>query len=296
RFHLGAHIFTFSEAPNAIHDAVSPALASPPPRRLGRPPRGATMRVERMTRRALHRVALALALAAGAGAAPLALAQDLPLPGEGFTWERVGDRPIEAQDLAFADDGTLWAASADGPYRLDLTDGFPGRWVLRADRYLGSAILPLGADTLVGTTGGATHRSLDGGRTWEEVYDEGDHGLYEVPEGYPFAGRVLTGASQDIAYSADRAASFTQAIVPGQGGNEVAGAADFVSLPPGSSHPGRILAAGQWGVTVSDDGGETFRESGLYRFFYYVGEAVGVVERPGGGYATVMAGRISGQA
>src|SRR5690606_41668829 len=89
--------------------------------------------------------------------------------------------------------------------------------------------------------------------------------------------------------------SFTQAIVPGQGGNEVAGAADFVSLRPGSSHPGRIVATGRWGVTVSDDGGETFRESGLYRFFYYVGERVGVVERPGGGYATVMAGRISGQ-
>src|SRR5690606_21380271 len=124
---------------------------------------------------------------------------------------------------------------------------------------------------------------------------EGDHGLYEVPAGHPFAGRVLSGASQDIAYSADRAASFTQAIVPGQGGNEVAGAADFVSLPPGSTHPGRILATGRWGVTVSDDGGETFRESGLYRFFYYVGERVGVVERPGGGYATVMAGRISGQ-
>src|SRR5690606_37554212 len=124
----------------------------------------------------------------------------------------------------------------------------------------------------------------------------GDEGLYEVPGGHPFAGRVLTGASQDIAYSADRAASFTQAIVPGQGGNEVAGAADFVSLPPGSTHPGRILATGRRGVTVSDDGGETFSESGLYRFLYYVGEAVGVVERPGGGYAAVMAGRINAHA
>ncbi|HLT47803.1 MAG TPA: hypothetical protein VK002_11290, partial [Rubricoccaceae bacterium] len=116
---------------------------------------------------------------------------DLPLPGEGFTWERVGDRPIEAQDLAFDHDGTLWAASADGPYHLDLTDGFPGRWVLIDEPSLHGAILPLGPDTLVGNTGASTRRSLDGGYTWEEVYDgAGDEGLYEVPGGHPFAGRV----------------------------------------------------------------------------------------------------------
>ncbi|HLT48541.1 MAG TPA: sialidase family protein, partial [Rubricoccaceae bacterium] len=243
--------------------------------------------------------ALALALAAGAGATlPLAApaAQDLPLPGEGFTWERVGDVGIEADDLAFDDDGTLWAAGIAGPYRLDLTDGFPGRWVRLKDIAIDAAILPLGTDTLVGTTGASTYRSLDGGYTWEEVYDgAGDHGLYEVPEGYPFAGRVLSGASQEIAYSADRAASFTQAVVPGQGGAEVAGAADFVSLPPGSSHPGRILAAGRWGVTVSDDGGATFQEGGLYRFLYYNGERLGVVERPGGGYRVIAGGWINMQ-
>src|SRR5690606_40384960 len=177
-------------------------------------------------------------------ATPVA-AQDLPLPGEGFTWERVGDRGLDLDDLAFADDGTLWA-TANGPFRLDLTLGFPGRWVRLKDfAALNDAILPLGPDTLVGNTGASTRRSLDGGYTWEEVYDgAGDEGLYEVPGGHPFAGRVLTGASEDVAYSTDRAASFTRAVVPGQGGGEVAGAADFVSLPPGSSHPGRILAAG----------------------------------------------------
>ena len=85
------------------------------------------------SRTTLRALAVALLLA------PLARAQvepqrnpargDLPLPGEGFTWERVGDRPIDAEDLAFGPDGTLWAA-ANGPHRLDLTDGFPGRWVL----------------------------------------------------------------------------------------------------------------------------------------------------------------------
>src|SRR5690606_18544255 len=81
-----------------------------------------------------------------------------------------------------------------------------------------------------------------------------------------------------------------------QGGNEVAGAADFVSLPPGSTHPGRILATGRWGVTVSDDGGETFSESGLYRFLYYLGERIGVVEHPGGGHRIIAGGRINAQA
>src|SRR5690606_12808523 len=147
---------------------------------------------KRMTRKTLRSVALALALAAGAGVTPLARAQDLPLPGEGFTWERVGDRPIEADDLAFTDDGTLWAASADGPCHHALTDGFPGRWVLIDEPSLHGATLPLGPDTLVGNTGASTRRSLDGGATWEEVYDgAGDEGLYEVPGGHPFAGRVL---------------------------------------------------------------------------------------------------------
>src|SRR5690606_16871226 len=171
------------------------------------------------------------------------------------------------------------------------------RWVRLKDIPIDAAILPLGADTLVGNTGASTYRSLDGGLTWEEVYDgAGDDGLYEVPAGHPFAGRVLTGASEDIAYSADRAASFTQAVVPGQGGGHLTGAADFVSLPPGSSHPGRILAAGKGGVTASDDGGQTFSESGLYRFLYYLGERLGVVERPGGGHRVIAGGWINMQA
>src|SRR5690606_4686390 len=196
----------------------------------------------------------------------------------------------------FDHDGTLWAATIYGPQRLDLTLGFPGRWVRLKDIPIDAAILPLGPDPLAGNTGASTRRSLDGGYTWEEVYDRaGDDGPAEVPPGHPFAGRVLTGASQEIAYSADRAASFTRSVGPGQGGAEVAGAADFVSLPPGSSHPGRLLAAGRWGVTVSDDGGETYVESGLYRFLYYNGEQLGVVERPGGGYRVIAGGWINMQ-
>src|SRR5690606_23336851 len=82
----------------------------------------------------------------------LARAQDLPLPGEGFEWERVGDRGLDLDDLAFGPDGMLWA-TANGPHRLDLTDGFPGRWIrLKDSGALNDAILPLGPDTLVGNT------------------------------------------------------------------------------------------------------------------------------------------------
>jgi hypothetical protein len=243
-----------------------------------------------------------LCLLAGAGASPLFApplrAQDLPLPGEGFTWEHVGDRPISPSDLTFGADGTLWAAAADGPHRLDLTGGFPGRWVLLYPSGLFNyAILPLGPDTLLASTSATTRRSLDGGSSWAVAYDEGGHGLYAVPLSYSFGGRVLTGELTDAAYSTDRGGSYTQSVIPGQGTGVSAGADDFVALPVGSSHPGRILMAGRWGVSISDDGGATFRESGLYgATFGYVGEALGVVERSGGGYSAVMAGRISGQA
>jgi hypothetical protein len=239
----------------------------------------------------------ALALAVGAGAAlplgPAARAQVLPEPGDGFTWERVGDVGIDVWDLTFGADGTLWATGDDGPYRLDLAGGFPGEWVLLYDRSFNGAILPLGPDTLLAEKG-RTERSTDGGETWAVVAEMGEEGLYEVPAGCPYAGRILLGAAESIAYSDDRGASFTPSVVPAPDNNR-GGADDFVSLPPGSSRPGRVLAAGRWGVNVSDDGGATFRESGLWEAAYYVGEAVGLVEGPGGGVRALMAGRVSGE-
>jgi photosystem II stability/assembly factor-like uncharacterized protein len=247
-------------------------------------------------RRPTRLAAFALALMAGAGAAavlsPPVRAQGLPAPGDGFTWERVGDVPIDVFDLAFGRDSTLWATGDDGPYRLDLSGGPPGVWVLLRDFPVAEGILPLGCDTLV-TGGGRTYRSTDGGGTWAQVYGRGRYGLYEVPAGYPFTGRVLTGDYDAIAYSTDRAASFTAAVVPAIGVNP-SGADGFAAFPPGSAHPGRVLAAGRWGVTVSDDGGATFRESALWGSEYY-GEAIAVVERPGGGVAAVMAGYLSAQ-
>ncbi|MDX1420972.1 MAG: hypothetical protein R3181_13485, partial [Rubricoccaceae bacterium] len=116
---------------------------------------------------------LLLATGAALHAAPVAHAQDLPAPGEGFAWERVGDRFIQPQSLAFGPDGTLWATGS-GPYRLDTSAGFPGTWVhVRDDpRYTGQ-LHALGrgpqGDTLLANPSGTVLRSVDGGRTWAEV-------------------------------------------------------------------------------------------------------------------------------
>jgi hypothetical protein len=253
-------------------------------------------------------LAWGLGLLAGAGASlPAARAQDLPAPGDGFEWERVGDVPIDPFGLAFGPDSTLWATGSDGPYRLDTTAGFPGTWVLLWERGIFTGpILALGrgpdGDTLLASTG-RIHRSTDGGATWAEVRDLSGGGLYAMPQGYPFAGRVFaagTSALPDaVGYSDDRGATFTDALMPGEFG-AYADADAFAAYPPGSPWAGRILAAGRWGVNVSDDGGVTFRESGLWQSSHYVGEAVGIVARPdsggagGGGYNAVVGGWING--
>jgi photosystem II stability/assembly factor-like uncharacterized protein len=236
--------------------------------------------------------ALALVLVAGAGAAlaPSTRAQGLPLPGEGFDWERVGDIPVDATSLAFDSEGTLWASGSRGLYRLGFSGGFPGTWVLVNDRIGFQRVLPLSPDTLLIVGPSSTRRSTDGGLSFEQVHDDGRNGLYEVPEGHSYAGRLLVGdgggvqASDDIAYSDDRGATFTASVVPEWGGADA-----FVSLPPGSAHAGRVLATGPWGVAISDDGGATFRESALWEVVRYEGHAICLVERPDGGGLRALA-------
>src|SRR5690606_19421722 len=79
-------------------------------------------------------------------AAAPAAAQNLPEPGDGFDWERVGDIGIDVFDLAFSADGTLWATGREGPQWLDTTGSFPGTWVLPVPLASAIKILPLGGD------------------------------------------------------------------------------------------------------------------------------------------------------
>src|SRR5690606_33678050 len=90
----------------------------------------------RTLRRTLRGTALTLALAAGVGAAPSAAQVELPRdpapqaglsargglpePGDGFDWERAGDRPIAIFAIAFGPDGPPSATGSGGPPRLPL--------------------------------------------------------------------------------------------------------------------------------------------------------------------------------
>ncbi|MDX1420515.1 MAG: T9SS type A sorting domain-containing protein, partial [Rubricoccaceae bacterium] len=150
-------------------------------------------------------------------------------------------------------------------------------------------------DTLLVNRSGSVRRSTDGGRTWAEVRDLGGGGLFEMPQGYPFAGRVFAGGDavlrNAVGYSDDRGATFADALMQGVPGF-YADAEAFAAYPPGSPWAGRLLAAGRWGASVSDDGGEVFTESGLWDRSYR-GEGVAVVAHPGGGHGAIVGGRIS---
>src|SRR5690606_10372569 len=112
----------------------------------------------------------------------------------------------------------------------------------------------------------------------------------------------LDGFARAVAYSDDRGATFTEGVMPDDGEGNYADAKDFAALPVGSDHAGRILAAGSAGVSISDDGGETFRKSGLWQYLHYAGHAVDVIERLGlleqaaGGVGAVMAGSVNRRA
>ena len=87
-------------------------------------------------------VALGAAGLLGGPAAPVAHAQAV---GAAFTFEEVGDRPLDAEDIAFDEAGTLWAISSD-VWRLPegATD-----WEEVATVSATSNILPLRPDTLL---------------------------------------------------------------------------------------------------------------------------------------------------
>jgi hypothetical protein len=162
---------------------------------------------------------LAVVLGTAALSAPGARAQAL-------AFERVGDRPISANDLAFEEDGTLWAIRS---YVWRLPPG--GTAWEEVTLVSGSYILPLDPDTLLA---GNHHvlRSLDGGQTWVEVSDDGEQ-LFEAPA----SGTLLAGmrTSTGVLYSHDRGATWA----PGQinTGTWSPFAEAFAEIPPAIPTP-----------------------------------------------------------
>src|SRR5690606_10724445 len=203
---------------------------------------------------AVRRAALILAVLLGAaGLAPPIHAQ--AAVGDTLLFERVGVQPLKARDIAFDDDGALWATAT----RVYLLPPGGDTWEEVSDppgayQY----VLPLTPDTLF-ISFNAVRRSLDGGQTWSQVYGEGE-ALYEAP----LSGILLTGmrVGSGVAYSHDRGATWQPGEI--ETGTWVPVAEAFAELPEGHTHAGRVVAACWAGLSYSDDGGVTWEKSSLW--------------------------------
>ncbi len=211
----------------------------------------------------MRRLRTAALLQATALTAVVALALSVALPTadaqtalDTLVFETVGDRPIDADDLAFDTADTLWASAAEV---LRLAPGDTATWRElnpHAYRY----ILPLGADTLLLGGAGAVYRSLDGGRTFYDIHDEGER-LFAAASGRLVAG---TRAETGVIYSADRGATWAEGMVEGGTGTWQPWAEAFAEVPAGHPRAGRLVAAGWAGLSYSDDGGATWQRSNVW--------------------------------
>lgn len=224
-------------------------------------------------------------------------------PGPG--WETVGNcRAATTRNLRFDAAGTLLTVDGDID-TLDTTGGRPGVWrrVAITPHYLNiTGLLPLSTpDSAVAGTN-ESYRTVNRLQTWTPtgaaLYPQT---LYATPPGAARAGRLFAGGSSSpLKLSDDRGASWhpPTAYPPGYNLDPTAVAAYPTGPGPwGAGYPGRILAGGfSFGVAVSDDGGDTWRPSGLWTPGYGIYQ-VAVLARPaaeGGGLRAVATGYING--
>jgi hypothetical protein len=192
-------------------------------------------------------------------------------------WEQFGSEII-ARGITFDAADTLWAITND-VYQLA-----PGSdaWVEIND-IGGRRLLFTTAGTLLVTTPG-TVRSTDRGRTFTDLFQRADGGLYEVPADVgsppsgnaPLAGRLFSGLRigdfDGAAFSADDGATWTEVPIGDQGtfGGD---AQAFLAIPDGE-HAGRVVAACYNGLAYSDDGGQTWELSSVWQPFAFAAFAV----------------------
>ena len=228
------------------------------------------------------RRALAAALCVWTGAA---LGQTFPGPGEGaFTWERLGDVPVNPAALAWTPQGRLVANGSFATYNvLNALAGQAGIWE-RYDApqsYSPGLIVLSDGTVLIGQR--TIDRSTNGGLTWVRTCDSSVDGCVgpdtfpsfrELPAGHPHAGRVISGTRL---YSDDRGATWTQAGYTGPQADPP-DIADVAVLPSG-----RLLAASDgWGLLSSDDGGASWTaHPTLYAPYRYATYAVTPFATPG---------------
>ncbi len=223
--------------------------------------------------------------------ASVAHGQTFPAPGTGvFSWERVSNRPLGTESFAFAPDGRLYAGR-DTLYVLEPGEGGSphGQW-----RILGQpdGVIPITnalfvldpvGDTLFSGRASTIRRSIDSGGTWLDVHGgvggqiggpNTPDGFFALPPGHPHAGRLLAGGG--ILHSDDRGATWAEATrlppFPGDGGY----AHVFAALPSG-----RVLAAGNWGVAASDDGGASVATTPIWGDFRFAVDGLAPLATPG---------------
>jgi hypothetical protein len=198
-----------------------------------------------------------------------------------LTFEAVGDRPIDASDLAF-DADTLWAVGTD-LWRLP-PDGAAWEEVSDDGEHLFEA--PSSSTLLAGTRAGSgVIYSEDRGATWlpglisAGTWSPWAEAFAELPPEHPQAGRLVAACWAGMSYSDGGGQTWQKSSLWTDGGRY-----DAHSVAVGVD--GRVYAAfyevGVTGLQVaaSDDGGQTYAVA--YQFGVLTGIGVRIVALPGG--------------
>ncbi len=221
----------------------------------------------------------------GSPAFLVVLAQDL-------AFDRVGNMELDANELAFDAESTLWAKTITDLWRLSPS----GMWE-EIGNAPGAHMLILSPDTLFRSSTAGTHRSTNGGGTFDFVYEEGGR-LFSTQSDGPNDGVILVGAlgATGISYSTDRGATFTEATVLASPFRE-SELHSAVEIPDGPA-AGRLVAGAFNGILTSEDGGRTWAPSSLFQDFRYSTQRVVIGTHPGTGarrlYATVTDSQTTG--